>query len=128
MPIGIRYHRLELLGADAALHALDNQVLAVPPQALLDLQILSERYYRHEEALLRLGYFERRQFRLQNHIVTPETLAQFTKLAKRTPFTERVWRASAFENETNLIRVTAWHGDMQRWERLLASFDSPGHP
>ena len=82
-----------------------------------------EAMFQHQEALLKLGYFEKREFWLTNRIfsgwsnVWPTFQRQLTNT-----FDASHWCDYNFP-ETNKFEVTATPADLPKWERLISDFD-----
>jgi len=76
----------------------------------------------HEAALVRLGYYERREFLLQRPALTPQTRVHFSLFLSTNGFPAH----SSFRWSTTnpALVVTASARDMSRWESKVAQFDA----
>jgi len=78
---------------------------------------------RHENALVELGYLEKREFTFPNKTVKGEghCWPSFRQQITNT-FGERHWWSGAIL-ETNRLAITATPEDLPRWEKLISEFD-----
>lgn len=83
-----------------------------------------EAMYQHEEALLKLGYLEKREFWLTNRICVNTDGNLWTALRPEVnkTFDAGHWMRYYFP-ETNKFQVIATPADMPKWERLISDFD-----
>lgn len=127
----ITYHRNRLFAAADNYGVLCWQ--PVRPTTKLDaLRILlfrltaqkeQEAMQHHEEVLLKLGYFEKREFWISNHVFTGEGSSWSTFHRQMTnTFNGDHWWSCQFP-ETNQIAVTATPVDLARWAKLVSDFD-----
>jgi hypothetical protein len=97
-PIAVEYHRL---------------AMRLWPQ-----QADWEAWSRHQHALITLGYFEAREFPLQQRILTNNS--DLMRLVDPAPFRDGQWVVTPHSNR---VRVTAYRGDMTLWKDIVARFD-----
>lgn len=79
---------------------------------------------RHEDALIKLGYLERRQFWFTNRICVNTDTNLWAELRPKVDktFDTNHWYTYYFP-ETNKFQVTATPADMPKWEKLVLDFD-----
>lgn len=84
----------------------------------------SEVALQHQEALLKLGYLEKREFWLTNRVCinTDSNLWAALLPEVNKTFADSHWRSFYFP-ETNRFEVTATPADMPKWEKLISDFD-----
>lgn len=75
--------------------------------------------HRHEEELVRFGYFERREFALKDLDRLAE--AQLAQMISGGTFTNNL-RIMRISPQENLFRITACSGDMKAIEAIFAEF------
>ncbi len=82
-----------------------------------------EAMLQHQEELLKLGYFEKREFWLTNRIFTgwSNVMPTFQRQLTNT-FDTTHWCSYNFP-ETNKFEVIATPADMPKWEKLISDFD-----
>jgi hypothetical protein len=115
--IGLRslllsYHKSRLLSALADMRRFGTET-SMPVWC-------SQLFQRHHEALRRLGFVERREFRLQQCAISgPECYRAFCQLM-RARFADEYWSCAA--SGTRVV-VTAQRSQMSEWQRFLFEYD-----
>jgi hypothetical protein len=77
---------------------------------------------RHEQALIHLGYLEKREFYLTN--IAGRRVAYELQVVASKGLDDQMWRAYSFEPETNKIEVRARRVDMRKWEEMVRKVDA----
>jgi hypothetical protein len=77
---------------------------------------------RHQQALVALGYFQRREFALEHRALTNS--GEFMRFVEVAPFRNDQWMLAPHSNR---VDVTAYRGDMKAWAEVVRRFDS-GEP
>ena len=98
----------------------------IPPQTVFDMMnppALAV-WKTHEQALLNLGYLERREFPLTNR-AWRECWKTLPELARKELPKDRLWRISMHSTTTNVIVIQAERHDMAEWERMIREIDVP---
>jgi hypothetical protein len=86
-------------------------------------QTLSE-VAKHREALVKLGYFERRDFVLTRRTFDLSARAAFSSLTAGAPFIDNHWDWTTVDDRPSVITVTALRADMPVWSNLVSRLDS----
>ena len=129
--IRIAYHRNRMWKAAENWVLLDRKPGRTVIPKLDGLRILlfrmSERtereaMYQHQDALLKLGYFEKREFWLTNHFTCWSNISPPLQQQATNMFDTRHWYSLHFP-ETNKFQVIATPADMPKWEKLISDFD-----
>jgi hypothetical protein len=82
----------------------------------------------HRQALVKLGYFEKRDFVLTRRTLDPSGRAAFNSLTMSAPFTDNHWETTTVADRPSVITVTALRADMPVWSNLVSRFDSKPLP
>ena len=85
------------------------------------LEALNKERQRHEEELVRLGYFERREFVLKDLDLDGQARARLARMISGGAFTNN-WRMIRMSPQESLLRVTACPGDLKVVDRIIAEF------
>lgn len=85
----------------------------------LDITKFIQEQKKHQQALIQLGYYERREFTLTNRAIDPQLLTMITNGV----LTESVWMHMD-DSKPKWLRVTARKVDMPTVERSVATFDT----
>jgi len=108
----VRYHKSRLLAASAAMKRFGTE-RKMPVWC-------SQRFQRHQDALRRLGFVERREFKLQNRAVSgPEGYRNFCA-SMRSRFPDEFWSCSASGKR---VIVTAPPTQIPEWQHFLLEYD-----
>jgi len=73
---------------------------------------------RHQHALIKLGYFQEREFRLDQRILT--NISDFMRCVDVAPFRDGQWEITPHADR---VSVKAYGGDMRLWEDVVRGFD-----
>jgi hypothetical protein len=79
---------------------------------------------KHREALVKLGYFEKRDFALTQGPYHRSGTTPFGSLVANAKFSDNHWEITTVANEPFIITVTALRMDMPVWSNLVSRFDS----
>jgi hypothetical protein len=82
---------------------------------------------RHENALIRLGYLARKEFRLRNAVSSGQAMDRFTTLASARFPNSREW-SCVFSASGDSISVTTRPKRLAEWEAFLRAFDGDRQP
>ncbi len=82
---------------------------------------------RHENALIRLGYLARKEFRLRNAVTTGEAMDRFTRLASARFPNSRGW-SCVFSAPGDSVSVTTRPKHLADWETVIRAFDGELEP
>ena len=79
----------------------------------------------HREALVRLGYFERREFKVERDLSSGgDADKKFTIMRTRLPLSCTLWQNQfCMTQGTTFVTVCARTCDMKLWEKLFAEFN-----
>ena len=77
----------------------------------------------HRQALVRLGYFETRQFALTRRTLDRSAYAEFSSLLTNAPFSDPHWTWSTVGDRPSVVSVTARRDDMPVWANIVSRFD-----
>ena len=78
----------------------------------------------HRQALIRLGYFETREFTLIHRTMDPSGFREFSSLLTNAAFSDRQGMCSTIPGRPLSITVTARREDMAVWQSVVSRFDS----
>jgi hypothetical protein len=80
---------------------------------------------KHREALVKLGYFEKRDFVLTGRTLDPSGRAAFSSLIANASFTDsNHWEWTTTGDQPSVITVTAFRADMPVWSNIVSRLDS----
>ena len=77
---------------------------------------------KHEAALIRLGYFERKEFRLATPLQSEKEKAEFLREAGRRFPDHRTW-AVVFSQSGNSVTLTTERARITEWEKFIRKFN-----
>ena|ERR1041385_3936541 len=77
----------------------------------------------HRQALVRLGYFETREFVLTRRTLDRSANAEFKSLLTNAPFSDSHWTWTTIGDRPSVVRVTARGKDMPVWSNIVSRFD-----
>lgn len=132
--IRVAYHRNRLFAASDRFGVLSQQTrrpgyLESLTYSALGLSAMTESdaMQRHQEALLQLNHFDRREFQLTNRPIQSYSNAWVAIRQQITnTFDSSHWWSAAFV-ETNKFTVTATPADMPSWKKIIEDFDRSAH-
>ncbi|MDB6031335.1 MAG: hypothetical protein JWM16_1673 [Verrucomicrobiales bacterium] len=80
----------------------------------------------HRKALVRLGYFERKQFKMSYDLSTgTDADKKFSTMQGRLPLSCTLWQLHVDPTPTNTtVTICVSAADMKVWEKLFAEFDA----
>ena len=79
----------------------------------------------HRQALVKLGYFEKRDFTLARRTLDPSGKAEFNSLLTNAPFSDKHhWVWAVADDRPSVVTVTALRADMPVWSNIVSRFDS----
>ena len=82
----------------------------------------------HQQALIRLGYFERREFVLHHRNLDAQFWAQFHFAVSNATLTDWRWMLHLDDSRPNVLRVTACRADIPTFERIVTQTDTAKNP
>jgi hypothetical protein len=82
-----------------------------------------EQQEEHQKALIRLGYFERREFTLMHRTVDAQFWPQFHLSISNSSMSDWRWFIHLDDQRPSVIRVTASKADIPLFERIVRELD-----
>jgi hypothetical protein len=82
----------------------------------------------HRQALIKLGYFQTREFVLTRRTLDRSSNAEFKSLLTNVPFTDSHWTWTTVGDRSSVVTVTARRQDMPVWSNIISGFDMKGAP
>ena len=79
-----------------------------------------EEMEKHEQALIRLGYFERREMSMGSATLDPLLWGHFISAVSNSPLTERRYMLQFDDGRPSVVRVTTCKADLPIFERVAA--------
>jgi hypothetical protein len=81
----------------------------------------------HRDALIQLGYFQRREFVLKRRHLDSAAGKELQTMLGKAPFACRDWEYSTTGRDpVNALTVTTTPADMKIWSNVIANFDAKG--
>jgi hypothetical protein len=77
----------------------------------------------HQQALIRLGHFERRKFTLRNRTLDAHFWSEYRPAVSNATLTDWRWMLQVDDRRPTVLRITACRADIQVFERILSDID-----
>jgi hypothetical protein len=78
----------------------------------------------HQQALIRLGYFERRELTFAHRTLDASLWRAFRSAVSNSPLAESCYMLHVDESRPSVIRVTTYKADIPVFERIVAQLDT----
>jgi len=79
---------------------------------------------REQQALIQLGYFERRELTFSHRGLDPRLWSEFRSAVSNSPLTEWRYMVHLDDSRPSVIRVTTCKTDIPVFERIVAQLDT----
>jgi hypothetical protein len=80
----------------------------------------------HRQALVNLGYYEKRDFILRHRVWNRSAISEFSSFFTNTGLKDRSWSLSVSGESLTTLTVIASTNDMPLWAEVVSRFDSNG--
>lgn len=81
-----------------------------------------------QQALIQLGYFERRELRFIHRTLDAQLWSEFRMAVSNTPLAERRYMLHLDGRQPSVIRVTTCKADIPAFERIVRQLDAASMP
>src|SRR5262249_51722917 len=83
-----------------------------------------KRYQAHQDALIQMGYFERRKFVLKRRHMDALTRTEFETMLRKAPLACNDWELTTYSAPAETLSVVTTPADMKIWSNVIARFEA----